>query len=311
MKKTKYVITADSGCCPGTNILTKNSDVIIKEIPTIIVDKFSNEYKDLIDITPKEIIDRNKSGEQFTTASPLVSDYIDTFNEALDLGNDVFHVSMGENISSSSLSNSHSQANDFNEKYGKHIYVIDSKSGATAGKLIVTLIEKLINEGYSSEDIYNFITNDYIPNIQTSFVVPDVTGFIRSGRNKTKNSNLNTMKSSLTQAAGKALNKLKLQTQVDVKNGELHAVRCFRGKDDLALLNLLKNNLKEIKKAESEFIVYGTILSNEKAMEKAKEYIEDLSSFDMVIRKDISSVVAAYGDPNLCGISYVKKRLIK
>lgn len=303
--KKNYIITADSGCIPGQNILTDPKEIPIKTIPALIIDENDQEYLDLIDITPKEITNRNNQGEIFKTASPYLSSYEKTFTEALEIPDTVFHVSMGESISSSSLNNAYTEANLLNQKYGKHIYVIDSKAGATTGKLIVTLIEQLIKDGYSANEIYDKIIHNFIPRIQTSFIVPDVTGFIRSGRNKTTNSHLMNI---ATKFASKAINKLKLQPQVDVVDGQLHIVKCYRGKQEqLAILNLIKQNIEKLNQADQQFIVYGTIASEESSMEKAKNYLQEKTNFKHLIRQDISGVVAAYGSENLCGISYVKK----
>ena len=172
----KVIVTCDSGIDP------LNMDNMI---PATIIENKDKTYRDVIDIDSKSILEKTKNGSLFTTASPILSDFIDKFESILKDKKDVVHLSMSSGISEGSFNSASLAANELNDEYENKIYVVDTFTGATGGTLISEIAEHLRRKGYDAKKIVNYL-NDIKKRIASSFYVPDPKGFIRSGRNKSE-----------------------------------------------------------------------------------------------------------------------------
>ena len=172
----KVIVTCDSGIDP------LNMDNMI---PATIIENKDKTYRDVIDIDSKSILEKTKNGSVFTTASPILSDFMDKFESILKDKEDVVHLSMSSGISEGSFNSASLAANELNDEYENKIYVVDTFTGATGGTLISEIAEHLRRKGYDAKKIVNYL-NDIKKRIASSFYVPDPKGFIRSGRNKSE-----------------------------------------------------------------------------------------------------------------------------
>ena len=101
----KVIVTCDSGVDP------LNMDNMI---PATIIENKDKTYRDVIDIDSKSILEKTKNGSVFTTASPILSDFMDKFESILKDKEDVVHLSMSSGISEGSFNSASLAANELN-----------------------------------------------------------------------------------------------------------------------------------------------------------------------------------------------------
>lgn len=289
------IITSDSGINP---INTDNM------IPAQITDNLDDSYRDLVEITPKYIIESQKRGYTYKTSSGLLEDYKDKFESILESGEDVIHLSMSSGISEGSLNAANIVASLLEDEYENKVYVIDTLTGATGGTLINEIANNYAKRGLETKEIIDKL-NKLKAHIKTSFYVPDPTGFIRSGRDK---SHLYKEKALLL--GTKVANFMNIKFRVDFnKDGNLYAHSFVRASDKLGMLKMVKSiiNDKTIENYFPSYVALGNILEKNVSMEDVIDYINSFEYFRHVLYNDISGVVAAYGSEDLCGISLIKK----
>ena len=292
----KIVITRDSGIDPidETNMISYQ-----------IIRDNRDSFKDLIEINNEQIIKELKEGHKFKTASPILSDYHETFENILENGNDVLHLALGSGISEGGVNASNLIASSLNAEYDNKVYVIDTMNGATGGTLIDEYAKTLVNKGLSIKEIVSEL-NNFKHRIETSFYVPNPAGFIGSGRDKTE---LCTKEKVLLNGA-KLATKVGLKFRVNINSeGNLYSESFMRAKTNIGMFKMLKSIINEetIESYDPSYAVIGNVLEKDVNMTEVKEYIEGFKYFDKVINKSINGVVAAYGSEDLCGISLIKK----
>ena len=294
---SKIVITTDSGIDP---INTNNM------IPSQIIENGETSYRDMIDITPKEILSRQKLGSTFKTSSPILSDYEDKFRELLGAYDEIIHLSMSSGISEGSVNSSKLIAADLNDELGEKIHVVDTLTGATGGTLLNEIANNILFKCDDSETIIN-ILNDIKTRITTSFYVPNPEGFVRSGRNK---SDLYLKEKALLMGV-KASIMAGIKFRVDFNNeGNLYTKGISRKKISQGAIKLVADVVNEDNKHlfEKNYAVVGTVQEDKVNMQDIIDYLYSLKYFNRVIRKDINGIVACYGSPDLVGISLVRKQ---
>lgn len=297
------VITADSGISP----IKRNNDLII---PACL--NGNNIYKDG-ELTNREILEKIKSGEMIKTSSPDLGSYISTFEDQLKKGNEIIHLSMSSGISRGSYELSNFIAREiYNLIAGQtvgtgicdSISVIDTYQGATGGTLINEIANDLLNKNLSRSEIVDKL-NEIKKRIITSFLVPDPSGFIRSGRDKSHLTKKESLR--LIGVAMKIVRGYKFIVNFD-NSGILYNDGNFKSKDDM-FKYVLDRYLNKVTDYESDYIVIGSVLEDKVSMSQTKEYIESVGYFKNIIVKEFPGVVAAYGCPDLCGVSLVKKMI--
>lgn len=269
----KIILTSDSGIDP-----TNEQNMI----PALIIENGEKTYKDCLEINSSKILKRIKEENVFTTSSSLLGDYYNMFSKIFENGDDVIHLYMSSGISEGSFNFAFLTANTLNEEYNNKVYVIDTLNGATGGTLIYNIADGLIKKEYSAKSIIEYL-NILKNNILTSFYVPDLKGFIRSGRNK---------------------------SELCIKDKAiLMGLKIFKSKRKDGMMKLTQNIINEQNKYEydSKIAVVGTVKERYVLIDDIITYLEDLNYFDKITRKDINGIVAAYGSEDLCGISLIKK----
>lgn len=287
----KTIITTDSGMDP---VDTKYM------VSGMLIRSDDAEFRDVREITSKEVLDQTNEGYLFKTSAPKLTDYHELFTKALSDGDEVVHISMGSGISSASITSSNMVASDIDEE---KITVVDSKNGATGGTLIHLYAEHLARMGLNKREILEQLKK-FISRIKTAFFVPNPTGFQRSGRN---NSEL-CLKDKAMLIGGKVLALAGMKFRVDFnQEGNLYVKKTVAGNAKVKAMQMIREIVNDdtIENFETDMAVIGTVLENKVNMQEAKEYLSKY--FNKVVRQDINAVVAAYGSPDLVGLSLVRK----
>lgn len=294
---SKIVITTDSGIDP-TNIENM--------IPASIIENGNISYRDMVDITPIEILEKAKKGSTFKTSSPILTDYENKFRELLEEYDEIIHLSMSSGISEGSVNSSRLIADDINSEYGDKVHVIDTLTGATGGTLLSEIANNLVSQGLNSKDIINTL-NDIKSRICTSFYVPNPEGFIRSGRNKSELC----LKDKALLIGIKASLMAGIKFRVDFnQEGNLYTKGIIRKKTSQGMIKIVKDVVNNENKHlyDNQYAVIGTINEEQVNMNDIIEYLESLKHFNQIIRRGINGIVACYGSSDLCGISLVRKQ---
>src|SRR5574344_1979407 len=92
----------------------------------------------------------------------------------------IVHLCLSDKISSTSYLLSNNIAEELNDRYGKHIYVVNSLTGGTGGTALYKKAMELNDD--NPVKLYNEMST-LAGNIKTAYFVPNPMGFIRSGRN--------------------------------------------------------------------------------------------------------------------------------
>lgn len=295
----KIVLTTDSGMCA-----LKKEDSII--IPAQLNSSNGNSFYDNGEISNKQILKDMEKGIIYKTSSPLLGDFENTFRPILENGKDIIHLSMSSGISEGSVNSANIMAKELNNEYKNKVYVIDSLTGATGGTLFYELAySELLNSNLPTKELVDKL-NKFKKYIQTSFYVPNIDGYKRSGRDKTKSHLKNTILSATSSIAKMA----SLKFRVDFNDkGNLYLKKIFKSSQANGMHKMVMDivNKDNIEQFDPNFVAIGNLYKEKVHMEKIKEYLVSLNYFDKVIEKEIGSVVAAYGCNDLCGISLMKK----
>lgn len=295
----KIILTTDSGMCAK-----KKENTII--IPAQIISSNGKAYYDDGHISNKKILEDMERGIIYKTSSPILGDFKNTFESILEDGNDVIHLSMSSGISEGSINAANLIANQLNEKYKNKVYVIDSLTGATGGTLFYELAyNELINSNLSTKDLLEKL-NQIKKRLTTSFYVPNIDGYRRSGRDKTTSH----LKNSVLCATSNVAKLVSLKFRVDFnEKGNLYLKKIFKSSQSNGMLKMVSDlvNEKNIEQFDPRFITIGNLYKEKVDLDKIKQYLENFNYFDNIIEKEIGSVVAAYGCNDLCGIALMKK----
>lgn len=293
------VLTTDSGMCA----LKKENSIVI---PAQLNSSNGKSYCDNGQISNKQILNDMEKGIIYKTSSPLLGDFENTFKEILENGKDVIHLSMSSGISEGSVNSANIIANELNSKYKNQVYVINSLTGATGGTLFYELAyNELISSKLSTEELVNKlnILKNYI---QTSFYVPNIDGYKRSGRDKTKSH----LKNSVLSATSSIAKMASLKFRVDFnEKGNLYLKKIFKSSQSNGMQKLVMDIVNEnnVNQYDQKFVAIGNLYKEKIDMEKIREYLISLNYFNNIVENEIGSVVAAYGCKDLCGISLIKK----
>ena len=279
------IITSDSGVNPL---------IIDKErfVPALI--NGNGVYLDG-ELSNSEILDKMKNGEELNTSSPTYVMYEDMFLNLLKKDEDIIHLSMSSGISSGS----NEMANLVAREISDRIKVVDTKQASVGGTLINEVALNLASKNLKTDEIINNLEN-IKERIETSFIVPDPRGFMRSGRDKSEM--INRLK--LTYVNFKMRRNYKFV--VKFNDGNLYNDGNYKIKGNF-FKYLLDNYLNNLENYDPNYIVIGSVLEDKIKMEDIKKYIESFNYFKNVIVKNMPGVVATYGCNDLCGVSLVKK----
>ena len=292
------VLTTDSGMCA-----LKKEDSII--IPAQIVCSDGKSFEDNGQISNKQILNDMEKGLIYKTSSPLLGEFENTFKSILERGKDVIHLSMSSGISEGSVNGANLIANELNEEYENKVYVIDSLTGATGGTLFYELAyNELINSNLPTDKLVEKLKK-LRKLIKTSFYVPNIDGYRRSGRDKTSSH----LKDGVLAVTSRLAKLASFKFRVDFhEDGELFLKKMFRSTHTSGMEKMVSEivNDKTIENFDPRFVAVGN-LYNKVDMEKIKEYLRSFKYFDNIIEREIGSVVAAYGCNDLCGLSIMKK----
>jgi len=214
------IVTADSSCDLPKQFL---APIPMEVFPLTIIQN-GLEYKDGLDITPKDIYQRVSDGAPVPSTSAVnLIDYQTRFAALRAEYDTIIHISIGSDISSC---HHHAKlaALDFS-----NVYVIDSKNISVGHGILLMETKRLILEGKCAEEIAAYLT-DLADKIEFTFIIDQVTYLHKGGR--------------CSNIAALGANLLKLKLVIAVQNGKLTMVRKYRGAFEKVLPEFFRDQLE-------------------------------------------------------------------
>lgn len=277
MKKIKII--TDSTCDLSKQIIEKYD---IEVLPLIV--RFGDEsYYDGENLKSDEFFNKMKNSDIFPSTS-LVSPqrFYDCYKKYIEQGYDICSIHI-----TSKMSGTYQSACIAKEMLkADNICIVDSLNVTNGLGVLVIKACKLIQEGYSIDEIQKEI-NNVIPHIKSFLVFESLDNLVRGGR--------------LSKTAGVIGSVLGIKLILSMQNGELNVVDKIRGSKKAlkALFEYIEN--KGIKQGETSLLLHEDAVEN---FEVLKEYMEKHNKIYYV--NNVGCVVGTHSGPNAYGIFFIE-----
>lgn len=172
-----FVITADS----NSDLLP---DYIIEKQIGIIPHYYDLEgitYGDEINLTPKEFYDKMRSGLMPTTMASNPEVIRRTFQNYIDLGLDILHISFSSALSGGCSNVMTGAIEICEENPSSKIMVLDTLNASLGEGMFIMKAVQLKEEGKSIEEIYSWL-EEHKMDFCVRFTVDDLNHLYRGGR---------------------------------------------------------------------------------------------------------------------------------
>ena len=279
----KIKITADSTCDLSKELLEKYE---IRTIPLHIINAEDKDYRDGIDICPKDIFEYvDTTGNVCHTAALNIEEFESVFKEELENNDAVIHISISSDFSAC-YQNACIAAEVGN------VYVVDSRNLSTGGGLIVLAAVEMAKEGIEPAEIKARL-DAMTAKVEASFVIDTLKYLHKGGR------------CSAVVALG--ANLLGLKPCIEVKNGKMGVVKKYRGSYAKCLSSYVKDRLdgRDELTRELLFLTYTTV--TDPCLEAVKEGVAQYGNFQEVIEATAGCTISCHCGPGTLGILFVRK----
>lgn len=277
-------ITSDSTCDLSPEIKEKMG-ITITPIHVIMDGR---DYSDGVDIVPKQIFDlcgrNNKVVCKSSACNP--SYYGDVFKRITDMGDEVVHIGLSSEISSS-YKNACQAAKGL-----KGVYVIDSRNLSTGSGHLVLAAAELAQSGLSGAEIHRRISA-LAEKVNASFLIDTLEYLKRGGR--------------CSALAALGANLLSLKPCIEVKNGAMGVSKKYRGKIGKCLEAYVEDRLRNIGEIDPKRIFVTHTMENRQDMEAVVDKVKSYGYFEEIIPTEAGSVISCHCGPNTLGILYIMK----
>lgn len=280
----KVIITADSTCDIGPELAEKYG-VVICPLYTICDEK---SYRDGIDITPADIYSYvEETGNLPKTSAVSVGDYEEIFKKITDDGNEVVHISI-----SSDFSSSFNNARIAAENTG-NVFVVDSRNLSTGSGHIVVLAAEYAKEGLCGTEIKERLEKA-TEKVDASFILNNLTYLRKGGR--------------CSAIAALGANILKLKPCIEVTNGKMDVGKKYRGNFEACLKAYIKDRLEgKQDDIDTKRIFITHTACDPSIPETARQEIAKYIAFDEVIETNAGSTINCHCGKETIGILYMRK----
>ncbi len=274
-------ITTDSTCDLGELIAKHNIGVM----PLSVI-LGGEAFRDGVNITPQNIFDYvDKTGNLPKTAAPSISDYEEFFAKYVDEGDTVVHY----NISVKS-SSSYNYAVEAAKRFGRKVFVVDSKALSSGQGLMVMKAIDFLAQGMSAKEIAEK-TAALAPKINTSFVPDRLDYLYKGGR--------------CSRMAMYGANLLKIHPLIEMQDGQLYAGKKYRGPMEKCIANYIADLKVQYPSYDRTraFITHST--AEESIVEVARQKVKELFDFEEVIETVAGSVITGHCGKNTLGVLFI------
>lgn len=281
----KIIISCDSAMDLSPELIKEYN---IKVLP-IIVKMGSEEYLDIEEVTPDDILDFNEKTEDIaSTVDPSMQQAFRFFTRFVHMGYTVIHFTL-----SSGLSTGYANAVAAAESF-ERVHVIDSKTACVAGGLLVMMAAEMLREGKTAEQIIQE-SKELIPKLQEPFLVDDIQTLYKGGRI-----------SALSSFVAGML-KVKPSLYVDNTDGMLKAGKRYMGKFESVVPKFIHDNVGNSKGINKKRLMIGHTGLSSSLLENCKTEIQQLTDIDEIYIIRAGSTITCHLGKNALVLAWVSK----
>ena len=290
----KIGLVTDSTCDLDSDILNKYG---IGMVPLTIIFSEEENYKDIVEIGHEDFFKKLVKADKLpTTSQPSVGLFNEKYTEMFEEYDAIISIHIASKLSGTCKSATMA-ANQFEDK---QIEVIDSCSTSLGLGFQVLLARRLINEGFSIEEIVEKlkVARD---NLTVYFSVNDLTYLQKGGRIGKAQAFLGSVLSFCPILA------------LSSENGEILPFEKVRGKKKIVnrLLEISKKELEGEEKASLGLIYASETEYYHKFKAKLLENLVDIDTEYIEHSSWISSVLGSHIGPSVYGIIILKGELLE
>lgn len=282
---SKVIIACDSSCDLSKEILEKYN---IFTNP-FTVNLGDNHYHDGVDITPDDIYEyHKKTGELPKTAAINMAESLEFFKSLKqDEDTQIIFFTI-----SSTMSGTYQYACLAAEEIGG-VFVVDSKNLSTGVGLSVIKAAELAKDGKSAEEIVDFINNEYINYVNSSFIIDSLEYLHKGGR--------------CSSLAALGANLLKLKPCIEVVGGAMKVGKKYRGNFENVLTEYVEARLANAENIDLERIFVTHAGCDKEIVENVANQVKKALPFKEVLITRAGATVSVHCGRNTLGILFIQK----
>ena len=279
----KIKITADSTCDLSKELIEKYN---IRTIPLHIINAEDKDFRDGVDICPKDIFEYvDTTGNICHTAALNIEEFESVFKEELAENDAVIHISISSDFSAC-YQNACIAADVGN------VYVVDSRNLSTGGGLIVLAAAEMAQSGMEPAEIKAKL-DEQTSKVEASFVIDTLKYLHKGGR------------CSAVVALG--ANVLSLKPCIEVKDGKMGVGKKYRCSFDKAIKNYVKDRLVGRDDIDYSRVFITNCLCSDETIASVRALVEELGQFEEILETDAGCTVSNHCGPNCLGILFLRK----
>ena len=277
-------ITTDSTCDLPKDLVEKHNIGVLPLIVTLGDEEFDD---DGINVTQDKIFDFVLQNNVLPkTAARSIPDFVDFFDDMLKTADEIIHIGIGADLSSC-YRNAY-LAKD--ELESEKIHIIDSKNLSLGTGNLVVEAAKMVQQGFSSDEIIKKI-NYLVDRNQSSFMVEKLDYLYKGGR-----------VSAFTFSIGAML---KIKPKLQVIDGVIQNTGKDIGPLKMILKKYIDSTLTKFKPLENgETVFLAHTIHDESLLKFVMDYIESKGVFAEIRENYAGSVITSHCGPNTLGIFY-------
>src|SRR5690625_2352415 len=279
-------ILTDSACDLTQQYFDKYS---IEMVP-LTVHLEDNEYRDSIDISPKEVYDAMREGASTKTSQVSLQTFEEIFTRYAEANQPLVYLAFSSELSGT-YQTAQMMLQTVKEKYpDAPLHIVDTKCASIGFGLVVLRAAKLAQEGATAEEIIA-MANYHANHMEHIFTVDDLEYLYRGGR-----------VSRTTAFVGSLLN---IKPILHVEAGKLVPLERIRGSK-----RLLQRMVDIMEERGTDFsnqtigISHGDDLAT---AEKLADMIKETFNVEDIIIEMVGSVIGAHSGPGTIALFFLNK----
>ena len=283
----KVIITSDITCDLNWD-LEQRYNVVTVPLHIVIGGK---SYEDWVNITPEELYKIfYKTKELPHTTAGSVGEYTEFFQQFVDQGCDVVHLSLG-----SKLSVTHQSSVLASQEFPGRVFSVDTQNLSSGSGLLVIKACELRDAGLSAEEIAAKI-NEMVPKAHASFVL-DRLDFMHAGGR-------------CSAIAVLGANLLSLKPSIEVHNddgGSMGVGKKYRGKYDKVLLQYMEDTLNKYDEIDTDRVFITHAGADQEYVDAVHEALKAKGIFKEILITRASCTISSHCGPNTLGVLFMTK----
>lgn len=279
-------IVADSTCDLSQKLIEQYHIHILP----LTVSLNDTEYRDGIDLHAADIFRAVGNGSSLPkTAAVSVAVFADCFREILaeHPGDEILCITIGSKFSSC-----FQNASIAAEETGS-VTAVDSCNLSTGFGHVVLSAAEYTAEGHTASETAAYLNAQIIPYVDASFIIDRLDYLRKGGR--------------CSSVAALGANLLKLKPCIEVKNGEMHVAKKYRGNFVHCVSEYAKERLADRSSIRDHRIFVTHTDASPEAVKAAKDAVREAGGFELTEETAAGCTISCHCGPNTLGILFIRK----